>query len=62
MGFRLMAVTALLVLIRMSSLHTSLRQDDLVLRSNQRTVPSSPQLRKVLGSPGMVMVSYTVPA
>ena len=60
-GLRLMAVTALPQLISTSSLHRSFWQLDLVRRSNQRTVPSSPQLRKVLGSPGTVRVSYTVP-
>lgn len=31
------------------------------LRSNHLTVPSSPQDRNVLGSPGVVSTSYVVP-
>ena len=38
-----------------------LEQWDFVLKSNHLTQPSSPQVRKECGSPGMVSTSYTVP-
>ena len=38
----------------MEHLQSSLEQRDLVRRSNHLTVPSSPQVRKEWGSPGMV--------
>ena len=47
-------VTARPQLMRTSSVQLTSRQDVFTLRSNQRTVPSSPQERKLCGSPGTV--------